>query len=85
LEIPENMYSTFKASTEFSCRAGDVLYAAIEIKPVDEPAGGRKKMHWKAQAEGSINVSGEMPERFLEQPMLVYRGDGWLVPVEPSP
>jgi hypothetical protein len=32
---------------------------------------------------GSIDVSGAMPEAFLEQPMLIWRGDEWLVPKEP--
>jgi len=80
LEIPSNALTTLQASTEFSCGAGDLVYAAIEVKSGDK---GQAWHHRKTQVHGSIDVSGAMPEAFLEQPMLIWRGDEWLVPKEP--
>jgi len=81
MEIPPNPHTTLEASTEFSCAAGELVYAAIEIESSDKSQAWR---HWKTQVHGSINVSAQMPKEFREQPMLIWRDDRWLVPAEPS-
>ncbi len=80
LEIPPNVLTTLEASAEFSCAAGDLLYAAIEIESGDASQAWK---HWKAQVHGSIDVSAQSPETFREQPMLIWRDGQWLVPQEP--
>jgi hypothetical protein len=77
LEIPPNPHTTLEASTQFSCGAGDLVYAVIEIESGDTSEAWR---HWKTQVYGSIKVSREMPEAFREQPMLIWRAGEWLVP-----
>ena len=79
LEIPQNPHTTLEASAEFICRAGDRLYAAIEIESGDTSQAWR---HWKTQVHGTLHVTAEMPEAFREQPMLIWRAGEWLVPQE---
>ena len=81
LEIPPNALTTLKASAEFSCAAGDLLYAAIEIESGDASQAWK---HLKAQVHGSIDVSVQLPEAFREQPLLIWRDGQWLVPQEPA-
>ena len=79
LAIPPSALTTLEASTEFSCTAGDLLYAAIEIQSGDASQAWK---HWKAQVHGAIDVSAQMPEAFREQPMLIWRDGQWLAPQE---
>ena len=81
LEIPPNALTILKASAEFSCAAGDLLYAAIEIESGDASQAWK---HLKAQVHGSIDVSVQRPETFRELPMLIWRDGQWLVPQEPG-
>jgi hypothetical protein len=78
LQIPPNPHTTLEATTEFSCGAGDLVYAVIEIESGDKREAWR---HWKTQLRGSLSVSRQMPEEFREQPMLIWRDGRWLVPV----
>jgi hypothetical protein len=78
LEIPPNPHTTLEASAEFSCGAGDLVYAVIEIESGDKRDAWR---HWKTQERGTISVSRQMPDVFRDQPMLVWRDGQWLVPV----
>jgi len=84
LEIPPNPYNTFHAFTEFSCAAGELVYATIETHEMDVSADGRRRIHWKAQLAGSIGLSRDRPELFREQPMLIWADGTWLVPQEPG-
>lgn len=82
LDVPPNPLNTFQASTEFSCAAGDLVYATIETHEMHESGDGRR-IHWKAQLQGSISAAPERPEQFRETPMLIWRDGTWLVPQEP--
>ncbi len=78
LQIPPNPHTTLEATTEFSCGAGDLVYAVIEIESGDKREAWR---HWKTQQLGSISVAQQMPGVFRDMPMLIWRSGEWLVPV----
>lgn len=66
-----------EASTTFSCRAGEILYLVIDVSAKEYGWWGAKGVAWKIQAHE------RMPEIFLDRPLLLYRGDRWLVDPEP--
>jgi hypothetical protein len=79
LQVPPKAHTTLEATAEFSCGAGELLYAVIRIEPGDKREAWR---HWKTQEQGSISVSQQMPERFRDLPMLIWRDGTWLVAAE---
>ena len=57
LEIPPNPHTTLEASVEFSCGAGELVYAAIEIESGDTSEAWR---HWRiASARNHPRVGGD--------------------------
>ena len=69
--------ATLEAATELRCAAGEVLFAAIDVRRVD-------RMRWKMPLEGEIRISREMPESLQDQPFVIWRDGVWLVPAEPA-
>ena len=70
-------YTTLEAATELRCAAGEVLFAAIDVRRSD-------RMRWKMPLEGEIRISREMPESLQDQPLVIWRDGVWLVPAEPG-
>ena len=69
--------ATLEAATALSCAAGDVLFAAIDVRRVDE-------MRWKTPLEGEITISRGMPASLRDLPFVIWRDGVWLVPTEPG-
>jgi hypothetical protein len=69
-------YATLEAATELRCAAGEVLFAAIDVRRED-------RMRWKMALEGEISVSSGMPESLQDRPFVIWRDGAWLVPAEP--
>jgi hypothetical protein len=80
IDIPRKSFSTFEATTEFTCGAGDLRFAAIGTKPNEQRSSGLN-----LEMDALISVSGEMPEPFCNQPLLIWRNGNWLAPMEPAP
>lgn len=79
IEIPRKSF-TSEASTEFTCDAGDLRFATIGAKPNEKLSSGLI-----LEMDAFIFVSGEMPEPFRNQPILIWQDGNWLVPMEPAP
>lgn len=70
-------YAALEAATELRCAAGEVLFAAIDVRRLD-------RMRWKIPLEGEIKVSRGMPESLQDRPLVIWRDGVWLVPAEPG-
>jgi hypothetical protein len=64
-------------SITFSCRAGEILYIVIDVSAKEYSCWGAKGIEWK------IDLQNEMPDFFADRPLVLYRGDQWLVNPEP--
>jgi len=69
--------ATLEAATELRCAAGEVLFAAIDVRRTD-------RLRWKMPLEGEIRISRGMPESLQDQPFVIWRDGVWLVPSEPG-
>ncbi len=70
-------------SLKFTCQAGETLYIVIDVSM----KGYDKDWFWgwvPAGVEWKINQYKEMPAFFANRPLLLYRGDQWLVSPEPA-
>ena len=69
----------FEAKSQFSCTAGESLYALINFPVTDEsaPRGFRKEV------SATLTIARDMPSVFLDQGLLIYANGRWLVPQEP--
>jgi hypothetical protein len=74
--VPPKM-ATLEAATELRCAAGEVLFAAIDVRRAEG-------MRWKMPLEGEIRISRGMPESLQERPLVIWRDGAWLVPAEPG-
>lgn len=80
LEVPSSMYHALELAVPFSCAAGELTYAAIEIRPPGGSKAEQGEFHWRRPLEGAITLSGQMPEPFRDQPLMIWRDGTWLVP-----
>jgi hypothetical protein len=80
IAVPPSMYHTLEVDEPFSCAAGERSYAAIQVRPPSGSKAEQGEFHWRRPLEGAITVSGEMPEPFRDQPLLIWQDGTWLVP-----
>jgi hypothetical protein len=61
----------------FTVKAGQVIFVALEVSVAEFSwAGGAKDIRW------DITTQSLMPAFFRDRPMIIYRGDRWLIEPE---
>lgn len=80
LEASHAKTTLLDAGTEFSCVAGEALFADIEVAAERGPS----LLHWNVPYRVKYSFSKDPPEWLRKLPMLIWREGQWLVPQEPE-
>ena len=80
LEASHAKTTLLDPGTDFSCVAGEVLFADIAVAAERGPS----LLNWSVPFRVEYSFSKDPPEWLRELPMLIWRDGQWLVPQEPS-